>query len=127
MELRFDHDSWLDASRDSRIRDGGAHRLDWQALAIRLAAGHAFQRTLAEGDVDWRAPVGSFDPAAAQQLIDYASAAPTDWGFDSAPQFIPQDSGYHAVNPVVLGVRKSMSGKDTIVAGPFLPAIEGQV
>ena len=115
MEMRFDHDSWLGASRDLRDKTGAARGLNWQLLATRLAAGHAFQRTMAEGDSAWLAPMGSFDPVAARRLIDYAAAAPTDWGFDFAPEGLP----YPAVNPVALGDRKSIRGSESIVAGPI--------
>jgi hypothetical protein len=115
MDMRFDHDSWQGASRDSRDKTGAARSLDWRLLAIRLAAGHAFQRSLAEGDAAWMEPMGSFDPVAARRLIDYAAAAPTDWGFDFAPEGLP----FPVVNPVTLGDIKFIRGNESIVAGPI--------
>jgi hypothetical protein len=119
MEQRFDLDLWHPApSLQPRA-------LEWADLASRLAAGHAFQRQLAQDHALWAGPAGSFDPAAARQLIDFAAAAPTDWGFDTDLLSAPQSGGYTGINPVVLGVRKSMSGKQSGNAGLSLPAVEG--
>jgi hypothetical protein len=121
MEQRFDHETWLDQNRDARQANEAARPLDWHALAARLCAGHAFQRAMAESDEGWVAPGGSFDPVAAQQIIDYAASAPTDWGFDS----VMKAAIYPDINPIVLGVRKSMSGTELGVVSQIIPAIEG--
>jgi len=124
MEMRFDHHNWHDASRALQSQSRWA--LDWPGLAARLAAGHAYQRSLTGGEALWLAPAGSFDPVAARQLIDYAAmieggATAPDWGFEEALE----KPGYTGVNSIVLGVRKNMSGKEFGIAGPFLPAVEG--
>jgi hypothetical protein len=124
MELQLDHLSWQDASRDSRIGGGVASKLDWQSLAMRLAAAHAFARSL-DQEAPLRAlPAGSFDPAAARHIATRANAAPSHGLAATACHSAPAQNGYLAVNPVVLGDSKSMSGKDTTVAGSTLPAIE---
>lgn len=124
MEQRFDHDQWLDASRATPRKGAEAQRADnkalWHALSARLAAGHAYQRALAEGEAAWLSPEGSFDPAAAQHLHLYA-AAPAR----RSKEISSTGPAYRAVNPVVSGDRKTMSGIPVRVAGPFIPAIEG--
>lgn len=120
MEQRFDHDQWLDASRATPRKGAEAQRADWQALAARLAAGHAYQRALAEGEAAWLSPEGSFDHAVAQHLHLYA-AAPAS----RSTEISSTGAAYRAVNPVVSGDRKTMSGIPVRVAGPFIPAIEG--
>jgi hypothetical protein len=120
MELRFDHNQWLSAASPAPCKGPEALRADWQALAARLAAGHAYQRSLAQGGAAWLSPAGSFDPAAAQHLhLD--ATAPARRSFD----FSPIGAAYRAVNPVASGDRKTMSGIPISVAGPFIPAIEG--
>jgi len=121
MEQLFDHEAWLGQACAIPQKAEKRHRLDWHALAARLGAGHAYQRAMAEGDAVWAVPGGSFDPIAARQLIDYASSAPTDWGFESALK----GAIYPDVNPVALGVRKNMSGTETGVVSHTIPAIEG--
>jgi len=125
MEQRFDLDLWQTSPRSGQEALSAPRALEWAGLAARLAAGHAYQRELAQNHSVWSAPAGSFDPAAARQLIDFAAAAPTDWGFDTNLLSAPQSGGFHGINPVVLGVRKSMSGKQSGIAGLSLPAVEG--
>jgi hypothetical protein len=125
MEQRFDLDLWQSAARSGKQADGASRTMEWAGLAARLAAGHAYQRELALCQTAWAAPAGSFDPAAARQLIDFAAAAPTDWGFDMHPVSSPQSGAYAGINPIVLGDRKGMSGKHSGIAGLSLPAVEG--
>jgi hypothetical protein len=121
MEQRCDHASWFDQSQRAKQDSGETRPLDWHSLAAQLCAGHAYQRAMAQGEAAWPPPGGSFDPIAAQQLIDYALSASPDWGFESALK----GALYPDINPVVLGVRKNMSGTDTGVVSRSTPAIEG--
>jgi hypothetical protein len=81
---------------------------DWQALAARLAAGYALRSAWVDQALGGAA---SFDAGAARHLA----------GFD-----VPLAQAYPSVNPVDSGDRKSMSGKNSSVAGTLSPAIEGK-
>lgn len=114
MEMRFDHEDWL-AQSFATGEAGGRLRLDWHALSSRLAASHAFQRGC--GDAPMMLAGGSFDPYVARILADYAPV----WDTPSASCNKP----FHDVNPVPRGVRKTMSGIKTHVAGPRHPGARG--
>jgi len=114
MELRFDHQDWLDQSK-ATAPEGDRLVMDWHALASRLAAAHAFQRGC--GDAPAMLVGGSFDPHVAKLLADYAPV----WNTLSASC----NSAFPDVNPVPRGVRKTMSGIDFGVAGPRHPGARG--
>jgi hypothetical protein len=99
--------------------------LVWAELAPRLAAAHAFQRSMAQSGVDWMTPMGSFDPVAAQSLMDFAASPASDWCVAFPPRFSGLDKGYPAINPVVSGDGKLVSGREYGVAGAPKPAFEG--
>lgn len=87
---------------------------DWQALAARLAAGHALRLVWVDqapgGAAGLDAGAASFDAGAARHLA----------GFD-----VPQAQAYLSVNPVNSGDRKSMSGTNSSVAGTLSPGDRG--
>lgn len=114
MELRFDHEDWL-AQSFSPASAGDRLRLDWHALSSRLAAAHAFQRGCS--DAPAMLAGGSFDPHVAQLLEHYAPV----WDRPSALC----KGTFQDVNPILRGVRKTMSGIDSGVAGPRHPGDRG--
>jgi hypothetical protein len=112
----------LQGTGDSLLAE---RKLVWAELAPRLAAAHAFQRSMAESGVDWMTPMGSFDPVSAQRLMDFAASPASDWCMAFPARFSGVDEGYPAVNPIVSGDGKLVSGREDGVAGAPKPAFEG--
>lgn len=129
MELRFDHDQWLmpapaptlaPAPALQGARASVASPL-WPVLAARLAAGHALWRDVLSKQAEPAAPRraaagGSFHAGIARIVAAYGARAAGN---------NPPLKGYPAINPVILGDGKTMSGTNSSVAGASNPAIEG--
>lgn len=88
MAIGFEQDGWPQVQPqrrkrqdagigDSRVSPAGdwpacdTPACDWHGLRSRLAAAHAFRRTLAETPALWMRAEGSFDACAARAMKDY--------------------------------------------------------
>ena len=107
MNTQIEHDPWLRGPRQTLEKSGNGGGLDWQGLAGRFAAIHAYNRAMAEPLGDQQASPGSFDPATAFLLALYDSGAAADL----------EDQGSHAVNPIILADGKAADGIGSNVAG----------
>ncbi len=138
MDMTFDSKTWVSLTGDSGLgRRLFPARLDWPALAARLAAAHAFQR---HGGVEaeigggggafmFPSASGSFDESTARVLAGFtveSSAGPPGWGDTAANRLtgntalrLNVEEGSQTVNPTSSGDRKNTSGKDMTVAGHF--------
>ena len=110
-----------------------ADGLDWQNLAGRFAAVHAFYATAVAPPPAQPTSLGSFDPAIARLLASYAFAAKAQMpagalaGDTDEPIWEPISQGkrLHRVNPIISADGKSAAGIGSGVAGPTRPALEG--
>ena len=135
MDIGIDHDPWLRGSRDApeKSRDRGG--LDWQGLAGRFAAVHAFNRMAVGQQKADPATSGSFAPDAAQWLSAYArgtrdeSQKDAAWanGCDAGRENLSPVQSSHAVNPIILADGKSASGIGSGVAGPHPSGTRGLI
>ncbi|NBC38000.1 hypothetical protein GTZ99_15705 [Novosphingobium sp. FSY-8] len=121
MELRFESDLWL--RHTSGAKPDKPARPEWHELAMRLAAAHAFHRSVSRGDVATGNTGGSFHPDAARVMAGFAvgdtlSQAPSAAVSGVSAQS-PEDQMSPAINPILLGDSKDTSGTDLRVAGAF--------
>ena len=128
MELTFDPYSWLPPARSSRPGEAPTlARPDWQALAARLCAAHAFQRhalraertaALARSSLGAATQEGSFHAATAERLAGFSTAGPPPQG--GGTSLASGEGNVLAnVNPTSSGDRKDTTGMVSAVAGPI--------